>query len=77
MELYELTLLNTTYEALYLCSAMVLKEFCRKGITKQLILSAVEKIRKAHPIKALFVWPSSDEGLLGSEALEIDFSPLI
>jgi predicted GNAT family acetyltransferase len=68
-ELYELTPLNTTYEALYLCSAMVLEEFRRKGIAKKLTLHAVEEIRKDHPITALFVWTFSNEGLMGSEAL--------
>ena len=68
-ELYELTPLNTTYEALYLCSAMVLKEFRRKGIAKRLTLEAIEKIRKDHPVKALFVWTFSKEGLISSESL--------
>ena len=68
-ELYELTPLDAAYEALYLCSAMVLKEYRRKGIARQLTLDAVEEIRKDHPIKALFVWTFSQEGLRGSEAL--------
>ncbi len=68
-ELYELTPLNTTYEALYLCSGMVLKEYRRKGITKQLSLDAIKKIRQDHPLKALFVWTFSKEGLMGSQAL--------
>lgn len=66
-ELFELTPLNTTYDALYLCSAMVLKEYRRKGIAKQLVLSAIENIRKIHPIKALFVWAFTKEGDLGAE----------
>lgn len=68
-ELYELTPVGITYDALYLCSALVLEEYRRKGITKKLALDAVESIRKDHPIKALFVWTFSHEGLLGSEAL--------
>jgi len=68
-ELYELTPLHTTYDALYLCSAMVLKEYRRKGIAKQLTLDAIDKIRKDHTLKALFVWTFSKEGLMGSEAL--------
>lgn len=68
-ELYELTPLHATYEALYLCSAMVLEEYRRKGITRQLALSAVAAIRKDHPIQSLFVWTFSREGLLGSQAL--------
>ncbi|MEQ1585715.1 MAG: GNAT family N-acetyltransferase [Cyclobacteriaceae bacterium] len=68
-ELYELTPLHTSYEALYLCSAMVLEEYRRKGITRQLALSAVEAICKDHPIQSLFVWTFSKEGRLGAEAL--------
>jgi hypothetical protein len=68
-ELYEFTPLDVKYEALYLCSAMVLEEYRRKGIAEQLTLRAVESIRKDHPIKSLFVWTSSQEGLMGSEKL--------
>jgi ribosomal protein S18 acetylase RimI-like enzyme len=68
-ELYELTPLHTTYEALYLCSAMVLEEYRRKGIAKKLTLDSIKKIREDHPVKALFVWTFSQEGLIGSEAL--------
>jgi ribosomal protein S18 acetylase RimI-like enzyme len=68
-ELFDLTPLDTTYEALYLCSAMVLEEYRRKGIAKQLALNAIESIQKNHPLKALFVWAFSNEGDLGSEAL--------
>jgi GNAT superfamily N-acetyltransferase len=68
-ELYELTPLNTKYEALYLCSAMVLEEYRRKGIAKRLTLKALEAICKDHPIKSLFVWTFSKEGLLSAEAL--------
>lgn len=68
-QLYELTPLDVPYDALYLCSAMVLKEYRRKGIAKDLTLRAVEKIRKDHPIQSLFVWTFSKEGLLGAEAL--------
>jgi len=48
-ELYELTPLNVKYEALYLCSALTLEEYRRKGITQQLLLDAIEAIKKAHP----------------------------
>lgn len=66
-ELFELTPLDTTYEALYLCSAMVLEEYRRKGIAKRLVLNAIEKIRKDHPLKVLFVWPFTKEGDLGAK----------
>jgi GNAT superfamily N-acetyltransferase len=68
-ELYELTPLETPYEALYLCSALVLEEYRRQGITKRLALKAIEAIRGDHAIKALFVWTFSKEGLLGSESI--------
>lgn len=68
-ELFDLTPLDTTYEALYLCSAMVLEEYRRKGITKQLALNAIENIRKDHPLKSLFVWAFSKEGDSASETI--------
>jgi len=77
-ELYEMTPLDTKYEALYLCSAMVLEEYRRKGIAKRLTLIAFESIRKDHPIKSLFVWTFSKEGLLGAQALARETSlPLL
>lgn len=68
-ELFDLTSEDTVYDALYLCSALVLEEYRRKGLTKQLSLTAIEKIRKDHPLKALFVWAFSKEGDLASEAI--------
>lgn len=68
-ELFEKTPLNISYDALYLCSAMVLEEYRRKGVAKKLTLEAVEAIRKTNPIKSLFVWSFSREGDLGAEAL--------
>jgi predicted GNAT family acetyltransferase len=68
-ELFELTPLQTKYEALYLCSALVLEEYRGKGIAKKLTIRAVESIRKDHPIKALFVWPFSKEGESLAEGL--------
>jgi ribosomal protein S18 acetylase RimI-like enzyme len=61
-QLLDLTPLDTPYEAIYLCSAMVLPEFRNKGIAKRLTLEAIENIRKQHPIKTLFVWSFTKEG---------------
>jgi hypothetical protein len=61
-ELFNMTPLKASYEALYLCSALVLEEYRRKGITKRLALDAINNIRKVHPIKALFVWPFTEDG---------------
>ena len=69
LELYERTPLNVSYESLYLCSAMVLEEYRRKGIMKRIALEAVEAIRQDHNIKSLFVWTFSPEGKAVSEAL--------
>jgi len=68
-ELFNLTPEDSVYEALYLCSALVLEEYRRKGIAKQLSLNAIANIRKDHPLKALFVWTFSKEGDLGAETI--------
>ena len=68
-ELFNLTQPGAKYEALYLCSAMVLEEYRRKGIAKQLTLKAIEAIRKDHALKALFAWPFTKEGYQGGELI--------
>jgi GNAT superfamily N-acetyltransferase len=68
-ELFTLTPEDSVYETLYLCSALVLEEYRRKGIAKKLLLNAIEQIRRDHPLKALFVWAFSKEGDLASEAI--------
>jgi GNAT superfamily N-acetyltransferase len=68
-ELFELNPLNSVYEALYLCSALVLEEYRRKGIIKRLALSAIDDIKKDHPLKCMFVWAFSREGELASVSL--------
>jgi hypothetical protein len=68
-ELFDQTPVGGSYDALYLCSAIVLPEFRRKGIAKELTLEAVEDIRNDHPLTALFVWSFSKEGDLGAEEL--------
>jgi GNAT superfamily N-acetyltransferase len=67
--LFELTPLNAKYEAIYLCSALVLEEYRRKGITKQLCINAIESIRKEHPLNAAFVWAFSKEGDRAAETI--------
>ena len=61
-ELYELTPLNTKYEAIYLCSALLLEEFRGKGIAQKLAVQALENIKTDHNIKVLFFWAFSKEG---------------
>jgi GNAT superfamily N-acetyltransferase len=61
-ELYELTPLNTNYEAIYLCSALLLEEYRGKGIAQKLALQAIENIKNDHNVNALFFWAFSKEG---------------
>ena len=68
-ELFEQTPLNAVYETVYLCSAMVLEEYRRKGLARKLTVDAIEAIRKDHPITSLFAWTFSQEGLLFAEAI--------
>ena len=68
-DLYELTPLDIPYEAIYLCSALVLDEYRRKGITKKLALDAIEEMQKKHPLKAAFVWAFSPEGDRAAELI--------
>jgi len=68
-ELYELTPLDISYDAIYLCSAMVLEEYRRKGIATTLTIEAITSIQKNHLIKNLFVWPFAKEGQLLAEKI--------
>jgi hypothetical protein len=68
-QLFELTDPGMAYEAVYLCSALVLDEYRRKGIVKRLACEGIEAIRKGHTLKALFVWPFSPEGDKAAETI--------
>ncbi|MEP6796233.1 MAG: hypothetical protein ABJB16_18035 [Saprospiraceae bacterium] len=68
-ELFELTSPGISYEAIYLCSALVLEEYRRNGITLKLALKAIENIRKDHPIRSLFVWTFTTEGDLTADTI--------
>ena len=68
-QLFELTPLDSSYDALYLCSALVLEEYRRKGIAKRLTLDAIDNIRRDHPLTALFVWAFTKEGELACETI--------
>ena len=61
-ELYDKTKPGQQFEAIYLCSAMVLPEYRNKGIARKLTIEAINKIRENHTIHALYVWPFSKEG---------------
>jgi hypothetical protein len=73
-ELLEKTPIGASYEAVYLCSALVLPEYRGKGLARGLAADAVRSIQQDHPIKYLFYWPFSTEGekLANSIARELD-----
>ena len=82
-EIGETQLLNETpldakYDALYLCSALVLPEWRKKGLATKVGLEAIKQIRKDHPIKYLFTWNFSAEGAnLADSAAEYEHLPLL
>ena len=61
-ELLDKTPLGGTYDAVYLCSALVLPEYRGKGIAKRLLDESIKSIRTDHPIASLFYWAFSAEG---------------
>jgi len=61
-ELLEKTPIGVKYEAVYLCSALVLPEHRGKGFARGLAIDAVRSIQEDHSIKSLFCWPFSAEG---------------
>lgn len=61
-ELLDVTPLGVMYDALYLCSALVLPEHRGKGLAKRLISQAVKSVQKDHPIEYFFYWAFSIEG---------------
>ncbi len=62
-ELLKLTPLKTRYDAIYLCAAIILPEYRRRGMMKKMVLGAIKKIQKKHPIKHLFYWGFSNDGV--------------
>jgi hypothetical protein len=68
-QLYELTIPGQAYEAIYLCSALVLEEYRKKGYAKEVTLHAIEEIRKDHPIKSLFYWPFTEGGAAAAKSI--------
>jgi hypothetical protein len=61
-EILEKTEAGTSYEAIYLCSALVLPEHRNRGLARTLTIEAIGSIRKDHPITALFYWSFSEGG---------------
>jgi len=61
-ELLAMTEPGGKYDALYLCSALVLPEQRRKGLAGRVAMRAVSSIRADHPISHLFYWGFSGGG---------------
>ena len=61
-ELYKNIPLHVKYDSVYLCSALVLPEYRRKGLAKRLMIRAIKSILKEHPIQSLFYWGFSKAG---------------
>lgn len=68
-ELFEHTLNDAAFEAVYLCSALVLPEYRGKGFAKELACNSIKAIRNDHPIKQLYYWEFSGEGTKLAEAV--------
>jgi hypothetical protein len=77
-ELLNKTPLNAKYEALYLCSALVLPEWRKKGLASKVGMEAITQIRADHPIKYLFTWNFTPEGAsLADNAAKHEGLPLL
>ena len=70
--LLEATAPGVRYEAIYLCSALVLPEHRGKGLARRLALDSIRSIQANHPIRELFVWAFSEAGLRLAESLARD-----
>lgn len=73
-EITEKEILNSTslqekYSALYLCAAITISEYRRRGLAIELILENIKAIPKTSEY-ILFAWPYSQEGRLLIEKLE-------
>lgn len=68
-ELLDRTFPGSTFETVYLCSALVLDEFRHRGLAKNLAIGGIENIKSEHPIGSLFVWPFSEGGLAAAQSI--------
>jgi hypothetical protein len=68
-ELLDRTPVPGVYEAIYLCSALVLPEYRGKGLAAGVTAGAVAAIRRDHPVTDLFYWEFSEGGRKLAEAV--------
>ena len=60
--------------SLYICFAVIEKEYREKGIITQSITYQINEIKKKHKINNLFVWPYSKGGLNLSKKIAKNFN---
>jgi hypothetical protein len=76
--LLDQTPLGARYDALYLCSALVLEDRRREGLARRLLTDAITAIMVDHPIAHFGVWAFSAEGEALAAALAEQFGvPLL
>lgn len=68
-QLADKTPVGGSYDCVYLCSASILPEYRRQGISKRMMVDAIRSIMEQHPIQSLFYWPFSDEGTRLAESV--------
>lgn len=73
MELFKLTPEGATFDAVYLCSALVLPEHRQQGVSKRLLCDSLRSICAEHPIKELFYWTFSGAGERLAESIAAEF----
>ena len=61
-ELLDETPVGGHYDAVYLCSALVLPEYRNRGRATRMLTEAVRSIQRDHPITQVFCWAFSPGG---------------
>lgn len=61
-ELYNYSIKLSDFNTLYLCSALVLEEYQKKGIISNMAVAAIQSLKTSYSIKALFAWPFTEAG---------------
>ena len=66
---FEKSVALSTFDTIYLCSAIVLEAFRHKGIVSQHCKAAIEQMCLKHKIEQLAAWPFTTEGLNCAKAI--------
>ena len=68
-QLVDSTPVGVPYDVIYLCSAIVLPEYRRKGMARKITIEAIKKIETDHKINTLFYWGFTPEGDLLAQSI--------